>query len=80
VQKKVRRVVCTEMAKRNADFRAMEHYYYRCIYDVLNSAMGPAEKSHHLKRYKALLIRLTARRNKGAMLGVHEGDTMRGIA
>jgi hypothetical protein len=66
------------MAERNADFRVMEHYYYRCMYDILNSAMAPDEKSHHLKRYKALIIRLTARRTEGMMLEVHNGDNMQG--
>jgi hypothetical protein len=77
MKEKVKLVVCNVMAERNADFRVMEHYYYMRIYDILNSNAEHEEKPHQLKRYKALLIRLTVLRTDGIMLDV-QGDRMRG--
>jgi hypothetical protein len=56
------------MAERNADFRVMENHYYECIYDVINSNDTHEEKLQKLKRYKALIVRLNARRTERTTL------------
>jgi len=56
----------------------MENNLYTCIYNVQQSAMSPDQKLAALKRYRAKLVRLQARRTEPFRLDVTERDGMEG--
>jgi hypothetical protein len=52
----------------------MENHHYQCIYDVLRSGIPEAEKFRILKRYKAKIVCLHARRKEKLTLDVDVKD------
>jgi len=64
--------------ERLADHGMMENHLYQCIYNVLRSDTPEAEKFLILKRYKAKIVCLHARRREKLLLDTDAKDKMDG--
>ena len=70
VDKRLRQLIRRAESERYTNHRTMENHLYQCMYDVLRSDTPEAEKFLILKRYKAKIVCLHARRNEKLMLDV----------
>jgi hypothetical protein len=74
VKKRLRQIIRRVESERYADLRTMENHFYQCIYDVIRSETPEAEKFRILKRHKAKIVCLHARRKEKLMLDVNVQD------
>jgi hypothetical protein len=60
----------------NKNNKIMEKHLYECLYDILKANFAEADKLPALKKYKAKIIQLHARRSAKIILETHTKDRM----
>jgi hypothetical protein len=61
-------------AERYADHRKMKNHLYQCIYDILRTDKPEEEKYQILKKYKAKIVCLNAKKEEKLMLDMENHD------
>jgi hypothetical protein len=73
VKKRLCQLIRRAETERSADHRKMENHLYACIYDILRTDKPENEKYQILKRYKAKIVCLHAKKEK-LMLDIEKQD------
>ena len=74
VKKSLCQLIRRAETERYADHRKMENHLYQCIYDILRTEKPEAKKYEILKRYKAKIVCLHARKMEKLMLDIDKQD------
>jgi hypothetical protein len=78
VNRKIRQTFQREGAERNRDGREMENYYCDMIYRVIRDSTPQEEKTIHLRKLKAKIVRLHSIQQRGVLLDTEDRDRITG--
>jgi hypothetical protein len=78
LKKTIRLTFQREGAERRRDREALGNFYYKVIYQALQTPANYARKATELKRLKAKIIRIHSAQNHGILLDNVETDRMLG--
>jgi len=77
-KKQIRLLFIRKGTEKNKEYKAMENFYYTCLYDVLQNPEHRASRTEKVNRIKAQLIKAYRERVAAGMIEMQSLDSFKG--